>query len=103
MINLQIRGTVWWVFLLLASWATLACAQTGPGNCSPQVSILWPAPGDLFRAGLFIKIKADAKDPDGSVSKVQFLADTNVIGVVTNQPFNLVWQVDLPGVFFGPF
>jgi len=49
-----------------------------------------------------IKIKADVTDPDGTVAQVQFFAKTNLIGVVTNQPFNLVWQVILPGVNNGP-
>src|SRR6266540_4469477 len=100
--NFQIRAILSWEFLLLAGLATLMQAQTGTNNCSPQVSILWPRAGDSFRAGIFIKIKADAKDSDGSVAEVQFFSNTNLIGVVTNQPFNLVWQVILPGVNSGP-
>jgi hypothetical protein len=30
-------------------------------------------------------------DPDGSIAQVQFFVETNLIGVVSNAPFNLLW------------
>src|SRR6266404_6182462 len=103
MTNFQTRAILWWRYLLLACWAALAHAQPGPPDCPPQVSILWPTPDDRFSSGIFIKVKAGLTDPDGSVSEMQFFANTNLIGIVTNQPFNLVWQVILPGVENGQF
>lgn len=41
-----------------------------------------------------IRIKADAFDADGSINEVQFYVQTNLIGVVTEPPYNLFWQVD---------
>jgi len=35
--------------------------------------------------------------------QVQFFAETNLIGTVTNQPFNLLWPVIVPGLSFGKF
>src|SRR6266508_2332110 len=102
MINFPILATVSFGFFLLTGLAALGHAQADPDNCPPQVSISWPKPSDRFRSGTLIKIKADVTDPDGSVAQVQFLANTELIGVVTNPPFNLVWQVILPGINNGP-
>ena len=87
--------------LLTVGGENVVHAQPGPDNRAPQVSILWPAPGDRFSAGTFIKIKAFATDPDGSVAQVQFFAQPELIGVVTNPPFNLLWQVEQRGAFYG--
>src|SRR2546426_3744631 len=89
------RGAFWVAALLGAGGPSLVHAQAGPDNSPPNVSIVWPHVGDSFRAGILIKIKAEADDPDGSVAQVQFFAETNLIGVVTNPPFNLIWPVDL--------
>src|SRR5262249_48922913 len=62
-------------------------------NQPPHVSIVWPKPGDLLVGGTLAKIKAEAIDPDGSVSQVRFFAQTNLIGTVTNSPFNFLWPV----------
>src|SRR5258706_3550284 len=93
-----IRDTVW-----VAAWLTLGLlsslyAHAGSENIPPKVSILWPRQGDFFSVSTLIKIKSEATDADGSVAKVQFLVQTNLVGVVTNAPFNLIWQVgDVPG------
>ncbi|HYV32948.1 MAG TPA: Ig-like domain-containing protein, partial [Candidatus Binatia bacterium] len=65
-------------------------------NQPPRVSITWPHAGpswDHFLTRTLIKIKAEADDPDGSISQVEFFVLTNRIGVVTNAPFNLLWFV----------
>src|SRR5262249_35127647 len=54
----------------------------------------WPRPGDRIIGGSYIKIKAEASDPDGWVSQVTFFAQTNAIGTVTNPPFTLIWAVE---------
>ena len=48
-----------------------------------------------------IRIKASAFDLDGSIAEVQFFADvynqpppaTNLIGVVSNAPYSVVWKL----------
>jgi hypothetical protein len=67
------------------------------------VSIIFPQSGDDYSTGTAIKIKATATDPDGSISQVRFLADTNVIGVATNAPFNAIWSVGPKGNSAGGF
>src|SRR5258705_2790814 len=67
-------------------------------NLPPQVSIVWPRAGDwwdkAFSIGTIVKIKADAVDPDESITQVRFYVSTNLIGVATNPPFNIVWFAD---------
>src|SRR5436309_241229 len=67
-------------------------AHGAPTNHPPVVSIVWPQYWDVFTSEFF-KIKAMAFDPDGSVAQVRFFAGTNLIGVVTNPPFNILWQL----------
>src|SRR6266540_5772665 len=83
-------------------FATLHVALFGApvlaANLPPQVLIVWPHAGDWwdygFSIGTIVKIKADAVDPDGSITQVRFYVSTNLIGVATNPPFNIVWFAD---------
>ena len=92
--------------LIIAVWigATLtthAAAEVVPTNLPPKVSFLWPVnrpgvwPANAFPFGFAtgIKLKASATDPDGSIREVRFYGGTNLLGTVTNSPFNLKWQV----------
>ena len=68
-------------------------AGTGP---APTVSIIWPAASSapVFGAGQYVKVKAEAfAPPAGWDKQVQFFADTNLIGVATNPPFDVIWTV----------
>ncbi|HXF64615.1 MAG TPA: Ig-like domain-containing protein, partial [Caldilineaceae bacterium] len=65
-------------------------AQTG--NSAPSVNIASPASGDTFLAGESIPIQANASDSDGSVSKVQFLADGQLLGEDHAAPYQFVWN-----------
>jgi hypothetical protein len=66
------------------------------------VSIVYPTTNCLnpyhFNPGTVVKIKASAADPDGSIAHVQFFANSNLVGVVTNPPFSVIWKV--PGPLF---
>lgn len=69
----------------------------------PFVKILWPNTNTLsdsnFGYGTTIKIKAEVFDPDRSISEVRFYVMTNLVGVVTNPPYAVVWRAYeiLPG------
>jgi hypothetical protein len=65
-------------------------AHAGASNSSPEVSIEVPRP-NIFSSET-IKLKAKANDPDGFVAEVQFFAGTNLIGIATNPPFNILWR-----------
>ena len=53
-----------------------------PPNQPPRVAIVRPQDGDVFRAPADIIVCAEAKDPDGRVVRVQFMANGEVIGGV---------------------
>ncbi|MGC9035951.1 MAG: immunoglobulin domain-containing protein, partial [Verrucomicrobiia bacterium] len=61
-------------------------------NAPPTVSITSPADNSIYPfTPTNIPIAATASDPDGSVSKIEFFADTNKIGEAISQPFSIVW------------
>jgi hypothetical protein len=55
------------------------------------VSLVTPTNGAVFIVGQIIPIIANATDPDGIVTRVNFLAGTNALGATTNSPFALNW------------
>ena len=93
------------LILLASGWALLlpGCSAEAiepadaPTNQPPRVSILWPRSGlgsdRSFVLTTLIKIKVDATDADGFVSRVEFFVQTNLIGVATGPPFTLLWGV----------
>jgi len=66
----------------------------------PVVTITSPTNGQNFVAHQDITIKADASDSDDSIQSVRFYANTELLGVVTNAPYTLVWSNAPPGIFF---
>lgn len=71
---------------ILDSWATSAT------NRPPQVSLTGPTDGSTFAVGSDIPLAATAADPDGTVSKVEFFAGTELIGTATNGPYAVDWH-----------
>jgi hypothetical protein len=63
------------------------------------VSLTCPADGAIFSAFANISLSAKANDTDGSVSRVEFFADTHLLGRVTNAPFTLAWTNVAPGTY----
>ncbi len=63
----------------------------GVVNQPPQVSLSAPANGATFTAGNVLALSANASDPDGSVSKVEFLLNGQLAGTDTTAPFSLNW------------
>ncbi|MEN7550621.1 discoidin domain-containing protein [Rapidithrix thailandica] len=62
-------------------------------NQSPQVSIIAPDDQQYYTSLETITIIADASDPDGSVSSVEFFADGNSIGTDTSTPYSISWTL----------
>ena len=58
-------------------------------NALPTVGISAPTNGATFAAPWAGTIRASASDSDGSVSRVDFLANSTLLGSVTNPPTNL--------------
>jgi plastocyanin len=60
-------------------------------NQPPTVSITTPTNGASFTAPATIAIQANANDPDGSISKVEFFEGANLLGTATTSPFAFTW------------
>ncbi len=60
----------------------------GNGNTPPSVSITSPANGTFYDPGDDITIIADANDPDGTITKVEFLEGLNLLGEDLLSPYS---------------
>ena len=56
----------------------------------PTVTITNPATGSVFAAPANVTIQASASDSSGTVTNVEFLVDTTVVGNVVTVPFSAV-------------
>jgi hypothetical protein len=61
------------------------------GNLAPIVSITNPVAYDVFPAPANIVIAADASDPDGTISKVEFYQGTTLLGEDLTSPYTFNW------------
>ncbi len=63
-----------------------------PQNYFPTVNITAPSNGTNFLPGTDITITVDAEDSDGTVTKVEFFADGNILlGEDTTAPYSFTW------------
>jgi hypothetical protein len=62
------------------------------GNQLPTISITTPQAGQQFASGGAIDITADAMDPDGTITQVEFFADTVSLSVATQSPYTYTWD-----------
>jgi hypothetical protein len=60
-------------------------------NNPPSVTLTNPGNNATFSATANIPLNATASDSDGSVSKVEFFANGNLIGTDTASPFGVSW------------
>jgi hypothetical protein len=80
--------------IAMAAITAVELCQTQPSNLPPAVTITWPnrnCGANYIFSQPSLKIKAEASDPDGSIVQVQFFANTNLIGVVSNAPYTVTW------------
>jgi endoglucanase len=61
------------------------------GNRAPTVSLTSPTAGQTFTAPATINFAATASDPDGTVSRVEFLNGSTVVGTDTSSPYTFSW------------
>jgi hypothetical protein len=92
---MKTKPRVLFLFSVLLVIQTKCLIRAQSSNLPPEVSVLWPADycssAYFFEHGMCFKIKATAYDPDGSIAQVQFFSDNNLIGVVSNAPFSMIW------------
>jgi hypothetical protein len=93
--------------VLAASGATVTELDfhetVGPAT-NPSVSIINPTNGAVYLvqgSGADIELRAEASDPDGTISTVQYYQDygwwDDLIGTASGSPFSLTWSNVPPG------
>ncbi|WP_407700216.1 glycoside hydrolase family 6 protein [Steroidobacter agaridevorans] len=65
-----------------------ACNGGGTGNTAPIVSLTSPTGGQTFPAGSTVTLAANASDPGGAVSRVEFRVDGNLVNTDTSSPYS---------------
>jgi len=78
-----------------SSPATLTVTALG----GPVVAITSPTNGAVFPPHSDVLLAADATESNGAISYVEFLLETNVVGVVTNSPYTMILSNVLAGSY----
>jgi hypothetical protein len=68
-------------------------------NLPPDVILVRPVSGSSFDEPASILIEANATDPDGTVTQVEFFEGGTSLGMVTEPPFTLNWTGVLAGQY----
>ncbi len=71
---------------------TVNYISSGANFDPPVVSITSPNDGDEFYSGSTVKIEADANDPDGWITKVDFYEGSNFLGSDNSAPYQFNWN-----------
>ena len=79
--------------------STAIQAFTTPGNLSPSVELSTPIDQASFTISSNIEFSATAEDPDGTISKVEFYADGQLLGEDQDAPYQLAWTPPLSGTY----
>jgi hypothetical protein len=95
-IKVYVNGTA------TSQFAVISGLQVFPGSASvgtPAVSLTTPANGTIFSEGGNLTISATASETGGTITKVEFYADTIKIGEVDTAPYNFTWTDPAPGSY----
>src|SRR5206468_2291189 len=85
-----------------ATTASAAININVVSNQPPSVALIAPTNGQSFVTPVDIPISSQATDSDGFISRVEFFAETNKLGEVTNPDlsgFTLIWSNAPQGTF----
>lgn len=70
-----------------------------PNNQAPSVNIAQPASGSEFKVTDVISLQAEASDTDGTISRVEFYANNNLIGISYSSPYKYNWTCTTAGEY----
>ncbi|HEX8687294.1 MAG TPA: Ig-like domain-containing protein, partial [Pyrinomonadaceae bacterium] len=68
-------------------------------NKPPAVLLTAPADGAAYNAPVNVTVTANASDADGTVSKVDFYANSNLVGTATSSPYRVTWGNAAAGTY----
>ena len=67
------------------------------GDLVPIVTLTSPTSGQTFTAPALISVSADASDPGGSLTAVQFFDGATGLGLAVSPPYSLLWSNAIDG------
>ena len=70
-----------------------------PPNQPPTVSLTSPSNGTSFTAPAKISLRANAADPDGSVTRVEFFNGATKVAEDTSAPYSVQWNTGAAGTY----
>ncbi|MCK8521079.1 DUF5060 domain-containing protein [Aquimarina sp. D1M17] len=69
----------------------------GGNNSAPQVSLTSPGNGDSYQTGANIALTANASDSDGTIAKVEFFVNGNLVASENQAPYETTTTITTPG------
>jgi hypothetical protein len=79
--------------------AVRARPAAAPSNIAPQLSLVQPAANISVPVNQAVMLQAEASDPDGVVSRVEFFANSIKLGESSVPPYIFSWRPTQSGVF----
>ncbi|HSF52517.1 MAG TPA: Ig-like domain-containing protein, partial [Algoriphagus sp.] len=70
----------------------ISVLNVGPANLPPTVEIISPSDNQSIDLGIDILISTQPNDPEGTLDRVEIYVDNNLLGTVTQAPFELIWS-----------
>lgn len=68
-----------------------------PENKSPKLNLVGPSTGNEFKTTDKIELSATATDEDGTIARMEFYSNNNLIGVLYTAPYNYEWTCTVAG------
>jgi hypothetical protein len=75
-----------------ATFKDVAITRTTPSNQPPAITLTGPASGSTYTAPASITFSATASDADGSVAKVDFYANGQLVATDASSPYDATWS-----------
>jgi hypothetical protein len=75
-----------------SSSSSSSSSDSGSANQPPTVSLTSPANGATFNAPASLTLSASASDSDGTIAKVEFYANSTLVGNDTSSPYSFNWN-----------
>jgi CubicO group peptidase (beta-lactamase class C family) len=76
----------------LVSAVALGCSPTSPTPLPPSVLIVLPEDGAVVSVGDTVRVRAEVTAGDGSVLRVEFWADEQLVGTDDTSPYEADWN-----------
>lgn len=82
------------------NWFASAPSPGFPNSLNAPPSVTWisPVADQTLQLPAAIPLEVDATDPDGTILRIEFLADALPIAEVTSAPYRYLWTNAAPGV-----